>query len=274
MVKKHKYPKQFWWSIGVFSSICMVIFVIPAILTQCGSILDFTETGQIGDTIGGIMGPFVAIGAAFLTFMAFWVQKEANDAQRRDIKVERFNSNFYSLLTIHEQITDALVYSVPRTSITYKGRDVFYQTFENEIEYHGWKGVKEPGMKGALKVYGIKAYEASRVPTNFDHYFRNMYRILKYVDETDVFDDLPEKERKKKKYEYVAILRSTLSRYELVWLFYNSLSVYGNDKFKPLIERYAMLKNIRPELLIDLEHVLKYEKEAFGDKYPIEVKSE
>ena len=82
------------------------------------------------------------------------------------------------------------------------------------------------------------------------------------------------KERKKKKYEYVAILRSTLSRYELVWLFYNSLSVYGKGKFKPLIERYAMLKNIRPELLIDPEHVLKYEKEAFGDKYPIEVKSE
>ena len=198
MEEGHKYPKQFWRSIGVFSSICITIFVLPAILTQCGCILDFTETGQIGDTIGGIMGPFVAIGAAFLTFMAFWVQKEANDAQRRDIKVERFNSNFYSLFTIHEQITDALVYSVPRTSITYKGRDVFYQTFENEIEYHGWKGVKEPGMKGALKVYGIKAYEASRVPTNFDHYFRNMYRILKYVDETDVFDDLPEKGEKEK----------------------------------------------------------------------------
>lgn len=80
MIKKSKYQKQFWWSIGIFGGICVVIFGLPTIFTQLPSIVDFTETGEIGDTIGGIMGPFVAIGAAFLTFMAFWVQKEANEA--------------------------------------------------------------------------------------------------------------------------------------------------------------------------------------------------
>ncbi len=43
---------------------------LPYLLTQ-HSIIDFTDTGQIGDTIGGIMGPFVGILAAVLTFMAF-----------------------------------------------------------------------------------------------------------------------------------------------------------------------------------------------------------
>ena len=40
-----------------------------------------------------------------------------------------------------------------------------------------------------------------------------------------------------------------MSRYELIWLYYNCLSHYGDTKFKELIEDYALLKNIRVELL-------------------------
>lgn len=69
-----------------------------------------------------------------------------------------------------------------------------------------------------------------------------------------------------KKYEYVAILRSTLSRYELVWLFYNCLSEYGKDKFKPLVEKYALLKNLRLELLINEDDAQKYNQTALGLK--------
>jgi hypothetical protein len=38
-----------------------VILILPAILTIKGVWLDFSDTGEIGDTIGGIMGPFVGI---------------------------------------------------------------------------------------------------------------------------------------------------------------------------------------------------------------------
>lgn len=41
---------------------------------------------------------------------------------------------------------------------------------------------------------------------------------------------------------------------ELVWLFYNGLT-YGEEKLKPLIERYAMLKNLRTELLANCSEV-------------------
>ena len=274
MAEKHKYPKLFWVSIGIFSFICVVIFSFPAIFTQCGSIVDFTGTGEIGDTIGGLMGPFVAIGAAFLTFMAFWVQKEANDAQRRDIKVERFNNNFFNLLTLHEQITDALELGTYVTEsgeskfVVCKGRSVFYHAYKDAFEDDADVSFMGEGMQGRLKAQGLESYTESELPTYFDHYFRNMYRVVKYVDETDVFDDLPEKERQDKKYEYVAILRSTLSRYEMVWLFYNSLSVYGKDNFKPLVEKYAMLNNLRADLLVDSQHVKQYKAKAFGGKYP------
>lgn len=78
-----------------------MLFVKPGVL-------DFTETGQIGDTIGGIMGPFIAIAAAGLTFLAFWVQYRANEQLREDITVERFESKFYKMLDIHIQNVEHL----------------------------------------------------------------------------------------------------------------------------------------------------------------------
>lgn len=47
--------------------------------------LDFTETGQIGDTIGGVMGPFIAMAGVFLTFVAFLMQVRANEIQREQL---------------------------------------------------------------------------------------------------------------------------------------------------------------------------------------------
>ena len=50
----------------------------------------------------------------------------------------------------------------------------------------------------------------------------------------------------KKKYEYASIVRATLSQYELVMLFYNG---FYHKKFKMLIEKYALINNLRIGLL-------------------------
>mgnify|MGYP006981304488 FL=1 len=74
----------------------LIILFLPILLTKFPfCISDFSNTGPIGDTIGGIMGPFVAIAAAILTFLAFWVQFKANEQQRKDIALERFESNLF-----------------------------------------------------------------------------------------------------------------------------------------------------------------------------------
>lgn len=106
---------------------------------------------------------------------------------------------------------------------------------------------------------GVNGYKRSDLPKYFDHYFRLLYRILKYVDESKLISDYDEK------YEYTAMLRAMLSRYELVWLYYNGLSPYGEEKLKPLIEKYAMLKNLRDELLVKggSKGFGKYEESAY-----------
>ena len=77
-------------------------FFAPIIFTGNSSSerWNFLETGQIGDTIGGIMNPFVAMAGVFSTFLAFLVQVRANKIQRkqfqktlkRELKREKQNS--------------------------------------------------------------------------------------------------------------------------------------------------------------------------------------
>jgi len=81
----------------------MIIFLFfPYLFTRSNWIgINFSGTGQIGETIGGILGPFIAIAAAILTFFAFWVQFKANEQQKIDLQIERFENKFYNLIEIH-----------------------------------------------------------------------------------------------------------------------------------------------------------------------------
>ena len=65
-----------WYVVAAI--VVIFAFGAPYIFTRKG-IIDFTETGQIGDTIGGTMGPFIAIAGVIVTFLAFLMQKKAND---------------------------------------------------------------------------------------------------------------------------------------------------------------------------------------------------
>ena len=78
----------------------ILILLLPFVLTQLPSIVDFTETGQIGDTIGGITAPFIGVIAGYLTFLAFHEQYRANEKATKDLEKERFEGKFYNFLSL------------------------------------------------------------------------------------------------------------------------------------------------------------------------------
>jgi hypothetical protein len=65
--------------------ISLYIFTRPAIFPAW----DFTSTGQIGDTIGGITGPIINLIGAFLVYISFQAQIEANKIQSRALSDEK-----------------------------------------------------------------------------------------------------------------------------------------------------------------------------------------
>lgn len=103
------FDKNFLKYLLAFAGIVVLISFLPYWLTS-DSIFErnFSNTGEVGDTIGGIMGPFIAIIASFLTFIAFWAQYKANKKQTdqfllqaNDVKIERFENKYYEMIKIH-----------------------------------------------------------------------------------------------------------------------------------------------------------------------------
>jgi hypothetical protein len=61
--------------------VVIIIIVIPPLLTipAVTEFFDFSTTGEIGDTIGGLTAPFINGLAAVLVFIAFKAQIKANE---------------------------------------------------------------------------------------------------------------------------------------------------------------------------------------------------
>ena len=86
-------PNAIWWIMGVC---VLLICLLPIAFTKLPSIIDFTETGQIGDTIGVTMGPFIA----------FWAQFEANRELINENRRNHFENRFYKMLDMHLESVD------------------------------------------------------------------------------------------------------------------------------------------------------------------------
>ena len=73
------------WILGVAIFFILFSFIAPAIFINQAlfSNLDFSQSGQVGDTMGGIMNPFIALVGILLTFLAFYMQIKANQIQKR-----------------------------------------------------------------------------------------------------------------------------------------------------------------------------------------------
>lgn len=128
--KLKTFDSSFWWIFIPFLIFIIAVLFLPYFFTQFQLTgFDFTTTGQIGDTLGGILDPFIAIAAAILTFLAFWVQFKANEQQKTDLKIERFENKFYQLIQIHRNNVSEII--IGKSTI---GRKAFVSMF-NELKF-------------------------------------------------------------------------------------------------------------------------------------------
>lgn len=185
--------------------------------------------------------------------------------ENNNLVIQRFENLFYNMLNLQQKIVDGLRYdyydneyaTVPlegggtiqdRKLIKREvvGRDVFRYLFIDvplQITISSEK-CKVYGYQDYLYYKGVNQYDNTLIPSYFDHYFRHLYKIVQFVDSMEVSKALSFEEA----YRYISFVRGTLSRYELVWLYYNALHP-DFYKFKELIEKYSFLKALRDDLL-------------------------
>lgn len=252
---------------------------------------DCDTRGTFGDMFGSVNALFsgLALAGIILTILLqrneLKLQREELKETRKEFKIQnktlklqRFENTFFSMLDLHHQIVNAIDlsdfepkdhgrgyskinYLQELEKIVISGRDVF------ERLYTKMRSEMQKDEQNYNKIYD-EYYK--RIHSDFGHYFRHLYRIIKLIDSTDFSDNYDETSPISKrltifniKYKYTSIIRAQLSDGELLFLFYNCLSKNGVDKFKPYIEEYSIFKNLPKEQLASKDHIKLFKKKAF-----------
>lgn len=184
------------------------------------------------------------------------LQREELQATRDEIKIQNFERTFFEMLRLHNSILDSidLRNKNNKDKIIASGRDCF-KTFYNNLSERYSPYILYEENDSLIKIEEIYQDFWGKYKQDLGHYFRYLYRIFKYVNESYIT-----KEQKKL---YASTIRAQLSDYETALLFYNCLSSHGNEKFKPLTEKYTLFDNMPKSLMFNLKHEKLYEPEAF-----------
>lgn len=171
-------------------------------------------------------------------------QREQLEAQVATLKKQRFENTFFSLLNLFSDLVRSIEVGQPFTSSSLKGSACF-GLFYTDLQA-AYTTIKAETKNEDLLLLCNDAYIrfARSRQVHVGHYFRTLYNIIKFVSNSEV----------ENKQFYINLVRAQLSSSELNLLFYNCLSKYGNEKFKPFVEQFGFLENMNLDNLIHQGH--------------------
>ncbi|WP_105168685.1 putative phage abortive infection protein [Pseudoalteromonas sp. T1lg23B] len=229
--------------------------------------IDDGKFGTFGDFVGGVLGSVWSLCGVLLFYNAlkeqrkdfqtnrvaldkqvdalktqsdeFRLQRQEFSLQRDELKQsrnvfkeqsktlmqQRLDSIYFSLLDLYNTVVSELNNSCSKGS--------YFKELKREL-YSQALGSIQPisDYRASNDIYLSVFYSRKEELT---HYFRLVYRIIKTIDDSEIGDE--------EKFIYIKILRSQLSENELLALYYNSHSYYGENSYK-LILKYNLLKHL------------------------------
>jgi putative phage abortive infection protein len=257
----------------IWVSVATMLFWIAAVVASgagwnpLGIRWRFENPGAFGDAFGPLSAVMASI-AALSAIAAFrsQVQQYTGDLERRELDDEiaasererlaareaaadarteklNFETTFFNLLEAFRAIV-ADVDLRTRKGTTATAHDAFRimcNYYEARIAYD------EETPERAWQL------TADEYKNDLNHYFRFMYHVVKFVDDSSI----------KEKYFYVRLIRASLSESELKLLALNAQFGEGREKFKGLIERYALLHNLDERVIAGVDLSALYDPSAF-----------
>jgi len=248
-----------------------------------------SRLGLIGDFSSGVLGTLVASVVAIYAIRTYRLERSAKKETSlqtvlsamlelhrqnvKEIKIEKaeatneyvegreaFKQMYKELKAIYEDVEKAIQSEVKSDPIKYaEYQEEIKQKRLAHILSYGYFFYKAMSYRiidteGALKDLCDAASRC--VPDKYrnlnrhlvlGHYYRHLYNMVNYVDKSDFSSQHKNKEK------YVKLIRSQLSDYEEILLYYDSLSLLGMDWNDPLGEeekdemnlicKYRLLKN-------------------------------
>lgn len=250
MKDNRTFDKLSWWLIGIAVLLALFSFFSPLIFTRSG-IVNFSNTGQIGDTIGGIMNPFIGMVSIIVMFLAFYMQFKANKIMQYQFERNQFESQFFEMLKTHKENSNII------SATHYESEEGM--GFGEEAAHRQWLETRKKGFEYLVGQINSKYDEYKNLnkgdncdnfniaykalwEDSYGHYFRHLFLIVKFiVSKPELFLTYEEKR------DYLRILRASLSTYEQIFLYYNWLSGYGSqweDDRNHFFTDYRMIHNV------------------------------
>ncbi len=261
--------------ITIFLSL-LALILVTVVFSWNRAFFNFENTidegllGTIGDFIGGVLGSIWAFIGVILFYVALSeqrndfktnkhalekqiealsVQTEEFGLQRKELELSRnvfleqsktlkkqqFESTFFAMIQMYSDNIKSLNLLDP------EGEDYFVQLTNNLESKNKVTNNPIESHSEALLAYNRLFYEKKK---EISHYFRIVYRILRFIDSSQMTDD--------DKVMYAKILRSQFSENELLILYYNSHIVFGK-KLIPLVLKYNIFKHLPHDSKIEFK---------------------
>lgn len=260
--------RTFYWILG---SAIAVMIAAPILIHNLSGTNDSTR-GSFGDMYGVVNALFsgLATGGVILAILLqrldLKIQRqelrnsiEQLELQRDEMKLQRqemrqstaeiraqkeildrqnFEDKFFKLLENHKKNAESVTYRRidPQHKFTSSGKLAFLNMADVILKHEKVKNKEIRRIDNGI-VDTYNEYFANTLNSiELSHYFRNLYFFVQFLDSQDSISN-------RDKNIYIKILRANLSNYEIFMLALNGLSVRGKE-FKPLIEKYKLLKNL------------------------------
>lgn len=259
-------PKESWvWRSSTAKYILYFSFVLCAIILFIFFKYDCTKTilNQLGEALGGTIGSLFTLVSVILFYKTLRTQQEELTAQKNELTLtrqvfeqQRFENTFFQLLNNFQTLKNNIEAPQGRGYKNKKGI-YFLSDLSRNLE-HYIKNIKLPIADHGLLLEAVKdvykEYIYKYSEQQLSLYFRNLYHIMKLIDNSNI-----DKEGNEKKKEYSNLIRANLTQEELVLLYINCLN---QDKFKKLINDYSLFKHLKVYGILDtLQN--EYDKNAY-----------
>lgn len=98
--------------IRILIGVGVILIFLPIIFTQNLGLISFQDTGEIGDTIGGITAPFIGFFGAVLLYLTLRAQIKANKQTKKQFKKQAKKESLERLTGTYEDRIQTLALEI------------------------------------------------------------------------------------------------------------------------------------------------------------------
>jgi hypothetical protein len=267
--------------------ICLVLFVLsilaPFVLTEPSiSFISFKNTGEIGDTIGGITAPFIGLISAILVYLALKAQIDANVQVSSQFQLQKFENQFYEMIRLHkENVNEMTIKGYDREIIefckyTNEEKDLYEKESFSEQEVKNYTSGRKVFVTMITELKAVYEMVCAKIPENENYQIFDLSYFI-FFDGLDSFERFLNEESEKGESVYKdSCFTELLYQLKIARRNHSETSGKANNffdiklhfKYKPFSGHQSRLGHYYRHLFQTVKFVVNYDGEvlSYSDK--------